>query len=105
MVYTLEQLKEKVAPVAQKYKLNAVWVFGSYARGEAKETSDIDILIDRTGSEIKGLFAMGGLYNDFEEAVGKSIDLVTTYALEDKNARERTPWFVETVEKERVKVY
>ena len=35
MVYTLEQLREKITPIAEKYRIPAVYVFGSYARGEA----------------------------------------------------------------------
>jgi predicted nucleotidyltransferase len=105
MVYTIEQLKERIAPVASKYRLPAVYLFGSYAKGEATEESDVDILVDKTGTELIGLFAMGGLYNDLEEAVGKPIDLVTTGALEEKSTRDRTPWFVKNLEKERVKIY
>jgi len=105
MVYTMGQLKEKIAPVALKYGLFAVYVFGSYARGEATEASDIDILVDRTGAQLHGLFAMGGLYNDLSEAVGKPIDLVTTGALEQESTRQRTPWIVENLHRERVRVY
>ena len=105
MIYTIEQLKEKIAPVALKYQLPAVFVFGSYARGDATEDSDVDFLVDRTGTQLRGLFAMGGLYNDLEEAVGKTIDLVTTCALEDKSTLERTPWFVENLNRERVQIY
>ena len=105
MIYTIEELKERITPVALKHRLPAVYLFGSYARGDATETSDVDILVDRTGTEIKGMFALGGLFNDLSEAVGKPIDLVTTGALEHKSTRERTPWFVDNVDKEKVKVY
>ena len=36
MVYTVDELKKIVAPIAEKYQLPAVYVFGSYARGEAR---------------------------------------------------------------------
>jgi len=105
VVYTIEQLRERIAPVAQKYGLPAVYLFGSYAKGEATETSDVDILVDKTGTALKGLFAMGGLYNDLSEAVGKQIDLVTTGALEQESTKERTPWFYENLNNEKVKIY
>jgi predicted nucleotidyltransferase len=54
MVYTIEQLKERVIPVAVKYQLRAVYLFGSYAKGEATDESDVDILVDKTGSTVKG---------------------------------------------------
>ena len=105
MVYTIEQLRERIAPVAIKYGLAAVYLFGSYAKGEATELSDVDILVDKTGTALKGLFAVGGLYNDLSEAVGKQIDLVTTGALEQESTRERTPWFYENLNNEKVKIY
>jgi predicted nucleotidyltransferase len=105
VVYTIEELKELIAPVALKYNLPAVYLFGSYARGDATENSDVDILVDRTGTALTGLFAMGGLYNDLAEAVGKTIDLVTTSALEQQCTIERTPWFVENLNTERIKIY
>ena len=105
MVYTIEQLKDRIAPVALKYGLPAVYVFGSYAKGEATEDSDIDILVDKTGTALIGMLAMGGLYNDLCEAIGKPIDLVTTGALEQESTLERTPWFVENLNRERVKIY
>ena len=105
MIYTIEEIKERIAPVAQKYRLPAVYLFGSYARGEATEESDVDILVDKTGTNLKGLFAMGGLFNDLSEAVGKPIDLITTCAVEEETTKQRTPWFIENLERERVKIY
>ena len=105
MIYTIEQLKERIAPVALKYRLPAMYLFGSYARGEATEMSDVDILIDRTGTELKGLFAMGGLYNDLCGAVEKPIDLLTTCALEQDSTKDRTPWLIENLNRERVQIY
>lgn len=39
MVHTLEEISRLVRPVAEKYHLKAVYIFGSYARGEAKKTA------------------------------------------------------------------
>ena len=105
MVYTLEEIKSRIAPVASKYQLRAVYLFGSYARGEATETSDVDVLIDRTGSKIKSLFDMGGLYNDLCDSIGKEVDLVTIQMLEQESTRRRIPWFVENVRREMTKLY
>lgn len=105
MVYSIEEIKKRIEPVASKYQLRAVYLFGSYARGEATEGSDVDILIDRTDSKIKGMFDLGGLYSDLCDSVGKEIDLVTTHALTQDGDRDRTPWFTENVMKERVSIY
>ena len=104
MIYTLEQLSEKIAPIAEKYNIPAVYVFGSYARGEATEDSDVDLLIQDKGSAIKSLFDLGGLYHDLNEALQKNLDIVEEGALGQKHCR-RTPWLAETIMKERVHIY
>jgi predicted nucleotidyltransferase len=105
MVYTIEQLKQKITPIAVKYSIPAVYLFGSYARGDATDGSDVDILIDRTGSSIRTAFQMGGLYEDLRGAIEKAVDLVTTGTLEQENTRRRTPWFVENLNKDKVIIY
>jgi predicted nucleotidyltransferase len=105
VVYTIEQLRDRIAPVARKYGLPTVYIFGSYARGEATDASDVDILVDKTGTQIRGLFAMGGLYNDLREAIGKPIDLITTDALAQDSTRQRTPWIIDNLNNERVRIY
>lgn len=100
MILSIEELRRRVAPVAEKYRLPAVYLFGSYARGDATDHSDVDILIDRTGSEIRGMLDMGNLYTDLRDGVGKEIDLVTTQTLEQRSTLERTPEFVESVRAE-----
>ena len=82
-----------------------MYLFGSYARGEASDDSDVDILVDKTGTELVGLFEMGGLYNDLEAAAEKPIDLVSTGVLEQRITKEMKPWFVENLKRERLKIY
>jgi len=105
MIYSLEELKNRIAPVAEKYHLRAVYLFGSYARNEATDDSDVDVLIDRTDSIVKSAFDMGGLYNDLCESIEKEVDLVTTYALTQDSTQDRTPWFTENVMRDRVLIF
>ena len=105
MIYTLSELSAVIRPIAEKYRLQTVFLFGSYARGEATESSDIDLLVDTSGSTIKGLFSLGALYCDLEEALQKSIDLVTVSALEQQTTMLSEVQFRETVKQERVKLY
>ncbi len=105
MVMTMDEIRERVAPVAEKYALKAVYIFGSYARGEATDDSDVDILVDISGSTIKSLFDMGGLYNDLSESIGKEIDIVDTHTLEEERTRTRMPYFVENLLTEREKIW
>jgi predicted nucleotidyltransferase len=104
MVYTVEQLKQKIAPIAIKYSLPVVYLFGSYARGDATDDSDVDILVDRTGSPLRGL-GFGGLYSELCETFGKSVDMVTTDTLEQESTKARKPWFAENLNREKVTIY
>lgn len=45
-VYSIEEITERVRPIAEKYGLRSVYLFGSYARGDARENSDVDLLVD-----------------------------------------------------------
>lgn len=105
MLYTLEDLKRIIAPIAQKYQIPAIYVFGSYARGQAKESSDVDILIERKGSSIKSLFDLGAFYNEVNESLGIPIDVVTTDSIVQSDARRRNPAFADNIQKERVALY
>lgn len=104
MMFSFDELKKRILPVAQKYNISAVYLFGSYARNEATEQSDVDILIDRSGSKIKGMFDMGALYEDLSASIGKEIDIVTTQTLEQQSTRRRVPYFVTNIEAERVRI-
>ncbi len=64
MIYTLDEIRSRVKPLAKKYDLHAAFLFGSYARNETTESGDIDLLADRSGSKIRSMFDMGGLYED-----------------------------------------
>ena len=101
MVFTVDEIRQFIEPVARQYRLRAVYLFGSYARGDADADSDIDLLIDRTGSDVRGMLDMGSLYNALREACGKEIDLVTTHTLRQAGTLQRVPAFVENLEKER----
>ena len=76
MIYTIPELRSIVAPIAAAYGVRRLSLFGSYARGEASEKSDVDLLVDK-GSGLRG-WAVGGLYADLSEALGKELDLVTS---------------------------
>lgn len=104
MIYTLEEIGRRVRPVAEKYKLKAVYVFGSYARGEAREDSDVDLLVDTAGSDMQG-WDYGGLYIDLEEALEKQIDMVTVRSLEQPIHHKSDIAFREAVREERREVY
>ena len=105
MIYTIEELSQKIAPIARKYCIPAVYVFGSYARNEATENSDVDVLISRRGSKIVSMFDLGALYNDLSEELGKGLSLITEDSLSQDDVKRRTPWFLEALQRERIAIY
>ena len=76
MIYTIDQIRRIAAPIAAAYGVKSMRLFGSYARGEATEHSDVDLLIDR--GSIRSGFVLGGLYADLRDGLQKNLDLVTT---------------------------
>ena len=102
MVYTIDDLQRIIAPIAEQYGLRAVYVFGSYARREANADSDIDLLVDLTGTNIRSLFALGSVYCDLESALGKSIPVS---ALEQTSKSTSDDLFRNAVQTERVRIY
>jgi len=87
----LEKIKEKIHPVAKKYNLRCVWIFGSYAKKKQKKNSDIDILV-RT-EDVLGGFKIVEVKFALEEALKKQVDIVTTGSikgslLEGENLQE-----------------
>ena len=69
----INKLKAKIKPILKKNKIARAGIFGSYARGEAKKNSDIDILIEFKG----GLLSLVRLERDLERNLRKKVDLLT----------------------------
>ena len=82
-----------------------MFLFGSYAKGTATEDSDIDLLIDTSGTALRSLLSVGALYNDLEAVLEKKIDLITIRSLEQRTQMPSEAAFREAVMKERVRLY
>lgn len=80
MVYSIEEIRRIAAPIAARHGVARVRLFGSYARGEATENSDVDFRVDC--GQISDLFGMGALYADLQEKLQKPLDIVTTEGLD-----------------------
>lgn len=76
---TISDIQSIVAELAQKYGTQRIYLFGSYARGDMNETSDVDLRIDK--GRIKGL-ELASLLLDLEDALGMSVDLIPTGSLD-----------------------
>jgi len=95
MVYTIDQIKQITRPIAAAYGVKSMRLFGSYARGEATESSDVDILVDR--GDIRSGFVLGGLYADLRDSLRKELDMVTTQGADAE--------FLSRIQKEEVLIY
>jgi uncharacterized protein len=70
----LSTKREDILRIAAKYGASNVRVFGSVARGEADEQSDIDLLVDLEPK--RSLLDLAGLLVDLEELLGCKVDVV-----------------------------
>jgi hypothetical protein len=71
--------RAKLDAIFKEYGVKKAAVFGSYARGEQKKKSDIDLLVEMEDG--RTLFDLGGLKMDLEDLLGKKVDLVEYEAL------------------------
>ena len=83
--HTISEIQAVVEPPAKKYGAQRVYLFGSYARGDMTDQSDIDLRIDK--GAIRGL-AFAGLLGDLEDALGTHVDLISTAGMDDDFLRE-----------------
>ncbi len=83
---TAESIKKKLAdhkPVlAEKYRVREIGIFGSYVRGDQKQKSDVDVLVDFTGSI--SLLEFIHLENELSDLLGVKVDLVMKTALKPR---------------------
>ena len=75
----LKKRKKEILRIASEYGAPKVRLFGSVARGEADEGSDIDFLVDLEAG--RSLFDLGGLLMDLRELLGCEVDVVTERGL------------------------
>jgi uncharacterized protein len=81
-IYSVEEIRDVVRNVAQQYGVERVALFGSYARGEAKNNSDIDLCIDK--GRIRDYFELSGFQLELEEKLQVHVDVLTTGSLNEK---------------------
>ena len=80
-IYTVDEIRKLVFPIADQYGVERMYLFGSYARGDATPESDLDFRIDK--GAIKGLIALGGFYSELADVLKKKLDLLTTGSLDE----------------------
>ena len=95
-ILTIEQIKSVVKPLAEKYQVEAIYLFGSYARGEAHEDSDLDFLV--FGGDEFHLTDIFAVAEELRELFNKRVDM-----FEICEINTGTP-FYDTVMREKVRI-
>ena len=91
---TLSEIQSIVTQLAKQYGAERIYLFGSYARGDMTNSSDIDLRIDK--GNIRG-FQLAGLLLDLEDSLGVPVDLVPTTSLDSH--------FLDSIRKDEVLLY
>ena len=95
-IMSLNDIQRIVKPLAEKYRISEVYIFGSYARNEATARSDIDFLVFG-GKDFK-LTSVFAFAEELRRAINKDIDV---FEINEVNADSS---FYQTIMKEKVKV-
>ena len=94
---TTQAMTQQIAEYFKTQPVLKAWLFGSFARGEEREDSDVDLLILPDMSQKFSLFTLGGMYMDLKELLGREVDLVPEGSL--------LPFAQETAEQDKKLIY
>ena len=95
----IEKLKRLISPIAEKYGLEAVYLFGSQARNEARLNSDYDFYVKR--GKMRGLFQLSALFIDLKKVLKREVDIV----LEPVTKRKLDDYLIEGIKKDGILIY
>ena len=90
-----QAMTQKIAEYFKTQPVLKAWLFGSFARGEQREDSDVDILI--VPDKMVGLFKLSGMMLDLQEILHVRVDLVTEKGL--------LQFARETVDRDKILIY
>jgi uncharacterized protein len=78
----IHQRRDEIIAVASRYGASDIRIFGSVARGDTTETSDVDLLVRFEST--RSLFDHGGLIDDLEDLLGIKVDVVSEGGMRDR---------------------
>ena len=76
MILTTEHIRQVIASFFEKKPVKKVWLFGSYARGDADDNSDVDVLVEIDYNSLIGLDYFGW-NEELADKLNKKIDIVS----------------------------
>ena len=98
-ILDIDAIRTLLLPIVKKYNIKRLYLFGSYARGEAREDSDIDLMIEERDTQ--GMISFVAIQEAMEERLKKKVDLVEHDAVM-KNDTRAGKRFREHVERDMV---
>lgn len=102
-VEAIIEIKKLTEPIFKEYGVEKAYVFGSYARGDYDENSDIDIII--SSKNIRSLLIIGAILEALKLALQKEVDLIEEECFKDEEMDEIDQEFYNRIKKERVMIY
>ena len=84
-VYSVDEIRQLAVPIAQRYGVAKLALFGSYARGEQSADSDIDFIIEK--GAIRG-WEFFGFIDELEKSLNTHVDVLTYKTLRDSMIRD-----------------
>ena len=85
-IYTIDEIIDKINPILASYDIQKVYVFGSYARGEATYKSDIDFYVEKYKYHKR--LNIANLFVDLEDCFLKHVDIITDKDIEYNDSKE-----------------
>ncbi|MHA1239011.1 MAG: nucleotidyltransferase family protein [Candidatus Odinarchaeia archaeon] len=85
-----DKIIDKLTYILKKHGVKKIKIFGSYARGEQRDTSDLDVIVEF--EKRKSLLELVGIEQELEDALGIKVDLLTRASI--------SPYLIERIEKE-----
>ena len=90
-----KKIRESIVAILSRYDAERIAIFGSYARGEAKNTSDIDILV--RFARPKSLIQIVQIEDEIKKTIHMNVDLVTEKAV--------SPYLESSIHRDEVVIY
>lgn len=92
-----QQMIETIQEYFKTQPVVRAWLFGSFARGEERPGSDVDLLVAYDDDADVSLFTIGGIYSDLRRLLNREVDLVEEGTLR--------PWAIDRVNNDKKLIY
>lgn len=92
---TYQEIESKLVSILRKYDVQKVGIFGSYARGAQRPDSDLDVLVNFSGT--KSLLTLVRIERELSESIGVKVDLLTEQSV--------SPYLIDRIKSELKVIY